>query len=395
MTSLRAGRARAEAERRRGWVRVGSAAAVVLVAVTALVLLAGGRPVPPGRSAYDAGTADPVAAALPVLSGFAEARRGLRFRTPPEVRVVDAATYATIVAEPITTADGVPAGDRAATRRALALGHLPAVATDTAEAEPMPEAFYSFRRHAVFLRQGLPFDAFGRVVLVHELTHALQDQSFDLLTLVRAAARDADRARALAAVIEGDATRVELAYLATQPAADQVAVRARYDYDPTPRSYAELDRTFPYTVGRDFVTAPAERGGNAAVDAAFRRPPVSTAQVIDPRDYTGGVEPVGVRAPPAEGRRLDAGTLGQFGLAALVTRGVRVANVSATSGWLGDSYVTFRSARGLCTYANVVVADTEAREQLVRDLASWLSTRQGRAEVLRSGERGIRLRSCV
>jgi hypothetical protein len=389
VTSLRAERAQVESERRRGRARIGIAVAVVLVAVVALVLLAGGRPVPPGRGAYDAGTTDAVTAALPALSGFAESQRGLRYRTPPRVQVVDATTYAKIVTEPITTPDGTPIGDRAATRRALALGHL------RTETDRLPEAFYSFQRHAVFLHQGRPFDAFARVVLVHELTHALQDQWFDLLALARATAGDADRSRALAAVIEGDATRVELAYLATRPAADQAAVKARYDYDPTPRSYAELDRTFPYTVGRDFVTALANQGGNAAVDTAFRHPPASTAQVIDPRDYTGGVEPLGVRAPAAEGQRLDAGTLGQFGWAALVTRGTRVVNVSATSGWLGDSYVTFRSARGLCTYANVVVTDTEQREQLVRDLAGWLSTRRGRAVVERSGERGVRLRSCA
>lgn len=388
MTSLRAERARVDAERRRGLIRLGVAAGVVVAAVVALVLLAGGRPVPPGRATYDAGTTDPVAAAVPVLSGFAETARGLRFRTRPKVQAVDGATFAKVVAEPITTADG-PAGDRAATTRALALGHL------GTRADALPEAFYSYRRQAVFLRQGRPFDAFARVVLVHELTHALQDQSFGLLALARAAAGDADRARALTAVIEGDATRVELAYLATQPAADQAAVRARYDYDPKPRSYAELERTFPYTVGRDFATTLAGQGGNAAVDAAFKRPPTSTAQVIDPREYSGGVEPLGVRPPPAEGQRLDGGTLGQFGLAALVTRGLRVANVSAASGWLGDSYVTYRASGRLCTSANVVVTDTEQREQLVRDLAGWLSSRGGRASVERSGDRGVRLRSCA
>lgn len=389
MTSLRAERARAAAERRRGLARIGVAVAVVLAAVVALVVLAGGRPVPPARGTYDAGTTDPVAAAVPVLSGWVETARGLRFTSTPQVQVVDAATYAKVVAEPIPATDGTPAGNRAATTRALALGHL------RAAGDALPEAFYSYGRHAVFLQQGRPFDAFARVVLVHELTHALQDQAFGLLTLVRAAAGDADRARALAAVVEGDATRVEQAYLASQPPADQAAVKARYDYDPTPRSYAELDRTFPYTVGRDFVTTLAQQGGNAAVDAAFRRPPVSTAQVIDPRDYTGGVEPLGVRAPPAEGQRLDGGTLGQFGLAALVTRGLRVSNVSAASGWLGDAYVTFRVSGRLCTAANVIVTDSEQREQLVRDLAGWKAARRGKATVERSGERGVRLQSCI
>lgn len=374
MTSLRAERAQEAAQRRHGRLRIGLAAGVVVVAVAALLAIAGGRPVPPGRSAYDAGTTDPVAAAVPVLAGFAEQARGLRFRQPPPVRVLDPAAFARVVAEPLPVTGTI--GDRAATRRALALAHLSTAGE--------PEAFYSYARHAVYLRQGRPVDAYARVVLVHELTHALQDQSFDLLGLSRAAAADADRARALAALIEGDATRVELAYLATLPAAEQAAVRARHDYSLTPRTYAELERTFPYTVGRDFAAALAERGGNAAVDAAFARPPVSTAQVIDPRAYEAGVEPLGVRAPAGEGQRVDAGTLGQFGLAALVTGGRRVLNAGAAGRWLGDSYGTFRTARGLCTYSNIVLADTESRDQLVRDLGRFLATRGDRAEVARS-----------
>lgn len=387
MASLRSERERAAAEQRRARLRLGGAAGAVVAALVALLVLAGGRPVPPGRSAYDAGTTDPLAAALPVLAGFAEQARGLTFRRRPTVEVVDARTFARVVAEPLPAPDDGPAGDRAATGRALALAH-PAPAAQ-------PEAYYSYHSRTVYLRQGRPFDAYARVALVHELTHALQDQSFDLLRLTRAAAADADRSRALAALVEGDATRVELAYLAAQPAADQRAVRARRDYDPTPRSYPELERTFPYTIGREFVAALADRGGDPAVDAAFRRPPSSTAQVIDPREYEGGVEPVGVRPPPGEGRRVDAGTLGQFGLAALVTGGRRVLNVSATSRWLGDSYVTFRSGRGLCSSVNVVLADGEARDQLLRDLGRWLASRRGRAEAVRSAERGLRIRSCA
>jgi hypothetical protein len=384
VVSLRAEREELAARLRRGRLRIAGAAGVVLLAVAGLVVLAGGKPVPPGRSAYDAGTTDPVAAAVPVLAGFVEQARGLRFSTSPSVQVVDTATFAAALKQPLVTA---ASGDPAATEQALAFGG-PAVAT-------APVAFYSFRRHAVLLRQGQPVDAYARVVLVHELTHALQDQSFDLGAPARAAAADADQARALSALVEGDATRVELAYLATLPAADQAAVKARRNYSPAPASYGQLTASFPTTTGREFVTALAEQGGNAAVDAAFRRPPSSTAQVIDPKAYEGGVEPLGVRAPPGQGQRVDAGTLGEFGLAALVTGGRRVVNAGAAGRWAGDSYGTFRSGRTLCTYANVVLADTDSREQLVRDLARWVAARGGRAEVVRSAERGVRLRSCA
>jgi hypothetical protein len=380
VVTLRAEREQAAARLRRARLRIGIAAGVVLLAVIGLLVLAGGKPVPPGRSAYDAGTTDPVAAAVPVLAGFVEQARGLRFTRPPSVQVVPAATVTGAATE-------TPPADRSATERALGFTGPVAPAA--------PVAVYSYRRHAVLLRQGGTVDAYARVTLVHELTRALQDQSFDVAGLSRQAAADPDRTRALSALVDGDATRVELAYLATLPAADQAAVKAKRNYSPTPASYGQLVTSFPDTVGRDFTAALAERGGNPAVDAAFRRPPASTAQVIDPAAYEAGTEPLGVRPPPGAGQRVDAGTLGQFGLAALITGGRRVVNAGAAGRWLGDSYGTFRSGQGLCTYANVVLADTASREQLVRDLARWVAGRGGRAAIARSADRGIRLTSCA
>jgi len=383
VVSLQAERDQATALLRRARWRLGIVIGVVLLAIGGLVALAGGKPVAPGRSAYDAGTTDPVAAAVPVLAGYAEQARGLRFRRPPVVRVADQATVARAAAE----ATAVDTGGRALTDEALGFTGRRSAAT--------PVALYSYREHAVYLRRGQPVDAPARVALVHALTRALQEQNADLTTLRRQAGDDPDQARALAALLEGDATRIELAYLASLPAADQTAVQATHDYSPTPATYGQLAATFPATVGRDFATALAEQGGNPAVDAAFRRPPTSTAQVIDPKAYQDGSEPLGVRAPPGQGQRVDAGTLGEFGLAALTTGGRRATNAGAAGRWIGDSYGTFRTDRGLCTYVNIVLADTESREQLMRDLAGFVASRGGRADVTRSADRGVRLRSCA
>ncbi len=383
MGSLRAEREQATALRRRARWRLGIVICVMLLTITGLLALAGGKPVPPGRAAYDAGTTDPVAATVPVLAGYAEQARGLRFRQPPVTRVVDQATVTRAAAE----ATAVDSGGRALTDRALGFTGRPATTA--------PAAAYSYQEHVVYVREGQPVDAPGRVGLVHALTLALQDQNADLATLRRQAADDPDRSRALAALLEGDATRIELSYLASLPAADQAAVRATHDYSPTPTSYGQLAAAFPATVGRDFAAALAEQGGGAAVDAALRRPPTSTAQIIDPSAYQEGVEPLGVRAPPGQGQRVDTGTLGEFGLAALITGGRRATNAGAAGRWLGDSYGTFRSGRSLCTYVNIVLADTESREQLVRDLAHFVAGRGGRADITRSADRGVRLRSCL
>jgi hypothetical protein len=329
VVSLRAEREQATALLRRDRWRLGIVIGVVLLAIAGLLVLAGGKPVPPGRSAYDAGTTDPVAAAVPVLAGYAEQARGLRFRRPPAVRVADAATVARAAAE----STAVDSGGRALTDRALGFVGQPPTTS--------PVAAYSYRQHAVYLRQDQPVDAAARVALVHGLTLALQDQNADVAGLRRQAADDPDRTRALAALVEGDASRIELAYLASLPAGDQTAIRTRHDDSPSPSSYGELAAAFPTTAGRDFAAALAQQGGNPALDAAFRRPPTSTAQVIDPKAYQDGIEPLGVRAPAGEGQRVDAGTLGEFGLAALITGGRRATNAGGAGRWLGDSYGPF------------------------------------------------------
>lgn len=388
MGTLREEAARVEAEQRRLRVRIVVAVVVLLAGVAGVGLLAGGRPVPPGRGTFQPASADPVQAAVPVLAGYVEQARGLLFKTEPVVTVVDPAAFAKIIAAPLAGVGGGPA-NRLATAQALGLAHPAGAASADIE------AFYSYPRHQVVLRSDMAFDAFGRVVLTHELAHALADQNFDLLALTKAAAADPDRLRALTALIEGDATRLELAYLGTQSAADQADVRRRYNYRPALATYADNSRLFPYTAGLDFTQALAGTGGNPALDAAFRRPPESTAQIIDPRKYLGGVEPVGVRAPAAAGTPVDAGSLGQFGLAMLISRGRRLLNVSATSQWVGDSYVTFRSGKGFCTYDNIVLNTGTARDQVFGDLATLAGNPANRTRITKSADRGVRLQACT
>ena len=103
------------------------------------------------------------------------------------------------------------------------------------------------------------------------------------------------------------------AWVATRTLAERRQINARYNYDPRPADYAGNARDFPYTYGRDFVRQLVATGGNAAVDAAFGNPPVSTAQILNPRLYGAGTLPVTVRPPQAEGQVVDAGTLGRSG----------------------------------------------------------------------------------
>jgi len=138
-----------------------------------------------------------------------------------------------------------------------------------------------------------------RVVLAHELTHALQSQRFHIVM------GGADDLR-LRSVVEADAMRVEDAYAKTLPKDEQRAARrgnsitgeARTTLDSVPA--AVVDTTMaPYALGPLLVHDVFAQRGNAGVDELLKAPP--TEQVlIDPWSFaTPAIErTIDVKAPP-------------------------------------------------------------------------------------------------
>jgi hypothetical protein len=103
----------------------------------------------------------------------------------------------------------------------------------------------------------------------------------------------------------------------------------------------------PYTAGAQFVSRLYASGGWSAVDAAFRRPPVSTEQVLDYDKYVAREAPIEVAAPKL-GAALGAGwteapadTLGDAMIAIWLEGLGETADDarSAGEGWGGDRIV--------------------------------------------------------
>jgi hypothetical protein len=146
-------------------------------------------------------------------------------------------------------------------------------------------------------------DVMGEMVLAHELTHALQDQHFDLSGHLDALKNNDDRALALKCVAEGDATVTGFGYVIggmDQARLDDIASRL----SDLPAMFAKEAKSSPeglraplifqYSAGVKFVAEAYRRGGYAAVDQLFRQPPQSSQQIIHPEFYFQ--EPT----PPAE-----------------------------------------------------------------------------------------------
>jgi hypothetical protein len=146
--------------------------------------------------------------------------------------------------------------------------------------------------------------------------------------------------------------------------------------------------SFPYTFGVEFVKAVVKAGGQARLDAAFVNPPTTSEQILHPQLFLTGQGAMPVADPRADGKVIDHGVVGEFGLLLMFLDSRRplaqsVAN-QAAAGWGGDRYVAWDSGDKTCLRANFVM-DTQAdTNQLVSALKDWAS-RQPAATVTGSG----------
>jgi hypothetical protein len=152
-------------------------------------------------------------------------------------------------------------------------------------------AYYDHERDEIVVRGDGPIDAHKRVTLAHELTHALQDQHFDLDKLQEKAWDVSSEANdTLRALIEGDAERIEHQYLdelSPADAADYDRIDAeegdRIVTDTTDVPAAlEILMYAPYMYGPGIARILEAEGGNAAVDEAFTRSAPSAKIYFDP-----------------------------------------------------------------------------------------------------------------
>jgi hypothetical protein len=129
-------------------------------------------------------------------------------------------------------------------------------------------------------------------LLVHEVTHALQDRYLGFETFARrAGAVDLDRILASKAITEGEASLVEdLSALGLFGAGEQDVAwgevfaswqaRSRRAAVASPLPVSLAWGQFPYPFGTPYVHAAYRAEGFAGIERLYREPPVSTAQVL-------------------------------------------------------------------------------------------------------------------
>jgi hypothetical protein len=255
-------------------------------------------------------------------------------------------------------------------------------------------------------------------VMAHELTHALQDQHFNLRRFEKWPHGDSDAGLAVHALIEGDATLAMTIYMAKNPLVALAFSRsltsgvATEQFNQAPRSLRE-SLIFPYLQGMEWTTQVYRRGGWALVSKAFTDLPLSTEQILHPEKYfnderpvkvvlpdltallnsesevathvstgTAGVPPARVprnstgRAtlrgrrlpaahrplPTASWQRIDSDVNGEWSYYLILDQFLKapVESKRAAAGWAGDRYALYEGPNGQVLLAQVAVWDTEA-----------------------------------
>src|SRR5260370_1216854 len=185
-----------------------------------------------------------------------------------------------------------------------------------------------------------------RPVLAHELTHALQDQSFGLDKWLKRGAEDLDvkknltaaditkdeNTEARQAVVEGQAMVTLLDYMlapmhrTVADSPEMVDMLNEEMRSGTPDSvqyknapiFLKESLTFPYRYGVEFEAELLRaEGKEQAFAAPFQNPPRTSREIMEPRTYISGEHVLPLELPDfkqifKEYERFDVGAIGEF-----------------------------------------------------------------------------------
>jgi hypothetical protein len=220
--------------------------------------------------------------------------------------------------------------------------------------------FYDPRRKTMCIADWVGADMQG-LVLAHELTHALQDQNFDMDKFIHADRGDDDVTNARQAVVEGYATAAmmqrtlgdtDISGLPSLAALMENVVHLQMEQFPAFSSapyFFRFQALFPYTSGLGFMQAGLKQGGWKSLNQVFANPPATTKEIFEPQFYFEHrtLPQIALRAPEALSmvphlEKLDENIMGQMGYYSLLGQFLSEEETrSVSSGWLADRYILY------------------------------------------------------
>lgn len=313
--------------------------------------------------------ADKVAADVPLI----EKALGVPFKTPPKLELRSRAQVREFLMLKLREPDAQKElTNQQATYKLL--GMLP----DTFHLEDfyvrvLTEqivGYYDPKTKVLYVVKDAPDDLVG-ITVMHELVHALQDQYMNLDSLEHITGDD-DRAAAVQAVIEGQATFEQVYIMAG--GSGNIAAQLPGGWETMRQTIREAQATqpvfssapmviqetllFPYINGSEFIRRyKAKHAAQVPIDPF----PVSTEQVMHDSAYFGHTPdvPSGIEFPAIAGS-VDQNDLGEFGTRLFIYQHTRDQDMSirASNGWDGDRYALVKAPGGGSALAWVTVWDT-------------------------------------
>ena len=182
-------------------------------------------------------------------------------------------------------------------------------------------AFYDFHRKKLFISDWAQ-TSMRDEALIHELAHALADQSFSLEKFTKKVEQDSEKSLARQAVVEGQAMWLTNTVIAHREGLSRARVETGDKTEPSGKYpvfdeaplYIRENLIFPYSAGEQFQDALYDKRQKDALTEVFRDPPVSSQQVLHPDKYFAHSAPVLPDLPkdPKGVRRFAEGVMGEL-----------------------------------------------------------------------------------
>lgn len=268
--------------------------------------------------------ADTLAGQLDAIEARVQRLRGLEAADPVEPQMLDSEAFRARVAASLWA--HYPAEDAQHDGRLLSA--LGAVESGTDLRGLLEEllgdqvvGFYDEDAGELVLRRDDPgalLSSEEQVTYAHEVQHALADERLGLPAAIHQPTAESDAALGGQALAEGDAVLTMQRFASTALGmGDRLAMageglRQQQQLASYPQ-FLQPSLTFPYEQGLALVCHLYEQRGWAAVDAAYDRPPTTSAQVLFPARYAAAqpaAEPPALDDPGRRWAESDTDTLG-------------------------------------------------------------------------------------
>jgi hypothetical protein len=238
--------------------------------------------------------------------------------------------------------------------------------------------YYDPKAQQFYLADWIDLDG-QKPVMAHELTHALQDQHFNLKRFEKWPEGDSDAELAAHALIEGDATLAMTLYMAKYPLVALAFMKSLGAQEPASAQFKKAPRAlqesllFPYEEGSIWATQVYKKGGWGMVSSAYTRLPLSSEQILHVDKYFAYEKPVKHVLPEFKRvlglnwKQIDADVNGEWGYFLILNEFLNDATEAkrASAGWGGDKFALYENPRtGQAFVAQISSWDTvnDARE---------------------------------